>query len=603
MKKRKILLILLVGIFLCGLVSASECDSPDPAWYFCSDWESGGVLDGGKWSDTRVAPGTGDTVELTTNPPAGGPGGNALEVHWHAYASQDAENYVEKTFGSFPWTNPYYSRLYFYSGDPSEYPGAGGRKFMLFRANDCSAGVSLYLYSAPGSKDARLHAKNHAAGDCYPYNTLECEHLDGTYPWPGQEDVGIINANQWYSIEFATYRHSSLGWVRAWLDGKLVINATGTPSNPMDTNEGCGFPDWLKVPSYRNEGSPSDHYEYIDNVIFSGSYIGPEDQGPSTCPNGVCDSGETCVADSCCNGVTYNPSIQGCCNGVIYSLSTQVCCSGTTHIGDCCGDTDCTSPETCENNVCILPSPECSDGVDNDGDEYTDLVDVGCDNATDMDETNCGDLVCEGGEICNVCVDDCGTCPIEDIVVDSTYLGYNTSVIDDNIIDAYGGTATTWASASNSTQPHWVAINFSQSRDINNVTIYWAYNNQQSMFMSSQEVQVQYWDGSQYLIAATITNGEEPQSSSSVTFPEVTTNSLRFYQPANMGHVTYTTVIWLTEIDYSSQQTYHEADNNPQDGCIDMIELIAYIGRWKNNDGVDMINLIEAIGIWKVGGC
>jgi len=51
------------------------------------------------------------------------------------------------------------------------------------------------------------------------------------------------------------------------------------------------------------------------------------------------------------------------------------------------------------------------------------------------------------------------------------------------------------------------------------------------------------------------------------------------------------------------QQTYHEADNNPQDGCIDMIELIAYIGRWKNNDGVDMISLIEAIGIWKGGGC
>jgi len=39
------------------------------------------------------------------------------------------------------------------------------------------------------------------------------------------------------------------------------------------------------------------------------------------------------------------------------------------------------------------------------------------------------------------------------------------------------------------------------------------------------------------------------------------------------------------------------------EGVVDMIELIAYIGRWKNNDGVDMIDLIEAIGIWKGGGC
>jgi len=39
------------------------------------------------------------------------------------------------------------------------------------------------------------------------------------------------------------------------------------------------------------------------------------------------------------------------------------------------------------------------------------------------------------------------------------------------------------------------------------------------------------------------------------------------------------------------------------DGVVDMIELIAYIGRWKNNDEVDMISLIEAIGIWKGGGC
>jgi len=46
--------------------------------------------------------------------------------------------------------------------------------------------------------------------------------------------------------------------------------------------------------------------------------------------------------------------------------------------------------------------------------------------------------------------------------------------------------------------------------------------------------------------------------------------------------------------------TYHEADDNPQDGCIKINELISYIGEWKVGD-VDITDLIEAIGLWKVG--
>jgi len=277
--KRGLLIFLLLPF-----VYASECDNPSSDWIFCSDWKGSGATDGGKWNDVHVT--SGDSVERTANPPTGGPGENALQVHWHSYASDDSNNYVEKNFNDLP--NPFYSRVYFYSEDPSEYPGTGGRKFMLYRVDGCaSAGVSLYLYAAPGNKDARLHIKNHAVGDCY--NAPDCEHLDGTYAWPGQEDVGIIGANQWYSIEFATYRHNTDGWVKAWLDGKLVIN-----SENSDTDEGCGSPGWLQIPSYRNGGSPSDHNEFVDNFIISSSYIGPMDQQTGCDDSNVCQDAVFC---------------------------------------------------------------------------------------------------------------------------------------------------------------------------------------------------------------------------------------------------------------------------------------------------------------------
>ena len=47
--------------------------------------------------------------------------------------------------------------------------------------------------------------------------------------------------------------------------------------------------------------------------------------------------------------------------------------------------------------------PECNDGEDNDGDGFTDGFDEGCDDLEDNDETNCGDLVCEGGETFEAC--------------------------------------------------------------------------------------------------------------------------------------------------------------------------------------------------------
>jgi dienelactone hydrolase len=56
---------------------------------------------------------------------------------------------------------------------------------------------------------------------------------------------------------------------------------------------------------------------------------------------------------------------------------------------------------------------ECRDRIDNDGDGWIDRADVACSSPRSKDETNCGDGVCEGGEICAADCAQSGVEPIE----------------------------------------------------------------------------------------------------------------------------------------------------------------------------------------------
>jgi hypothetical protein len=138
------------------------------------------------------------------------------------------------------------------------------------------------------------------------------------------------------------------------------------------------------------------------------------------------------------------------------------------------------------------------------------------------------------------------------VTTDSTYGGYNTAVIDDGVINASGGTATTWASAESSTADHWIVIDFGTTKSITSATLHWAYNVYQQKYMASNKVDVQYWNGSAYQTVATMNYaGDVP--STTVNFPAVSTSRIRFYQGANQGNPIYPGLIWLTEVDYDTQ--------------------------------------------------
>ncbi|MEK6945598.1 MAG: LamG-like jellyroll fold domain-containing protein [Nanoarchaeota archaeon] len=139
------------------------------------------------------------------------------------------------------------------------------------------------------------------------------------------------------------------------------------------------------------------------------------------------------------------------------------------------------------------------------------------------------------------------------ITVDSTYTGYNISSIDDGIVNAFGGTATTWASWDNSsTASHWIEKTFCSPTTYSNATIWWAWNNFQLRYMTSQEVYVQYYDGVNWQNVTLIPFTVDNLTMSNTSFSPVTANRWRLYQPANRGPPTYLNTIWLTEIEFAN---------------------------------------------------
>jgi len=73
--------------------------------------------------------------------------------------------------------------------------------------------------------------------------------------------------------------------------------------------------------------------------------------------------GSAYCGDQTCNGLETCSSCPGDCTW----QANEICCSGIIHTGNCCFDSDCTSPETCNINSHTCEQSSCQNDVDGDG--------------------------------------------------------------------------------------------------------------------------------------------------------------------------------------------------------------------------------------------
>jgi len=310
---------------------------------------------------------------------------------------------------------------------------------------------------------------------------------------------------------------------------------------------------------------------------------------------------------------------------------------------------------TISNAPCVGSSTECSDGIDNDGDGNIDMVDDGCTSTGDDDETNCGDGVCEGGEVCDVCVADCGTCQ-EDLVGHWTM--DSDDIVSGKVLDKSGnGNDATIHGAVQSkghlgeglyfdgtddyletdytdhlpiwTISAWIKADVDPRTDrdagpvMKQENILISYDHRGSSFRTAAGLSVGgIWypasfgtltGGNWYHLAASydgetlrsyidgvpVTQNTDPSGDA-----DVSTHSLKigkhavnefFYQGIIDEVRVYSGV--LSDDEIQNLFDCHPADSDCS-GCIEMSELMPYIEKWKQNQVV-IGDLIEAIGIWK----
>ena len=144
--------------------------------------------------------------------------------------------------------------------------------------------------------------------------------------------------------------------------------------------------------------------------------------------------------------------------------------------------------------------------------------------------------------------------PNHSIAVSGTYSGYTINPIADAIVDPYGGTQSTWASDQSTLVPHWVEADFGRPVDICGLTIYWAWNSARSSWTTSRQYAIQGWNGSSFIDLATV-NNTSALDSTQTTFANYSTQRIRIYQPANQGPADYSSILWLTEVSFWSQDT------------------------------------------------
>jgi len=333
-----------------------------------------------------------------------------------------------------------------------------------------------------------------------------------------------------------------------------------------------------------------------------------------SCPDSFCDPGETCPADNCCSGSTYNPS-------------TQKCCSGSLYTGNCCSDSDCSSPKTCNNFVCSIPPQLCDNLVllmhfDNQaqyGENSTHIYDFSRNGNNGTAQYNAF-ISTTGGKFSGASQFDGDGDMV--LVPNKPSLNFGSNV--QFAISAWvktNGTDTQQVLLSKRAGAGyqiWLDSNprFRIDEGATPYDTYFTYpfdNSWHHIVAMRNSSHASVWvDG---IIRASTADSTLADLTDQIN---LTIGNEQGWAPSTITGSIDELAIWNRSLSsqeiqslYSSsspiycQTCIHKSDNNPCDGKVCRIELFTFIDRWKyNNQDVNLRELIDAIGLYnKNKGC
>ena len=253
---------------------------------------------------------------------------------------------------------------------------------------------------------------------------------------------------------------------------------------------------------------------------------------------------------------------------------------------------------------CLTPSYECSDGVDNDGDGQIDSDDGGCSSGTDDDESNCEDAVCEGEEDCFICPADCYCEPSSEIIIDNSDPGFTTTGTwtasgypnhygQDSLFSLINeGSTATWTPAL--TQP-------------GDYEVYAWWTAGEGRVIDAKYT-IDHADGTDVIVVNQKEDGGQWNLLGRYSFIQGTSGRISLNDSStdpDFGVGVSDSVCADAVRFVYIEPPQHPADTSPQDGCISMAELTAYIASWlSGSQEVSMPDVMGAVGLWRTGeGC
>ncbi len=160
--------------------------------------------------------------------------------------------------------------------------------------------------------------------------------------------------------------------------------------------------------------------DYGEIVIFPTSKADVVSDG-SLCGGVQCTADQVCANDTCVAKADENTDAL-CSDGIDndgngYTDCDDHSCSRNAAVTVCkvlCGGVECATGEVCVNDACVATEAEdtdakCSDGIDNDGNGHTDCEDWSCSRNANVTvcAVTCGGVTCAAGQVCvnDACTD------------------------------------------------------------------------------------------------------------------------------------------------------------------------------------------------------